>query len=155
MDRRPSTGGDVGVDVAHDHGHLAALAVDVDAEATQAVQGDRQVAFQCGFELADLRLAHHRIGQPLDALGRQRLFLQPAQHPLDLDPGRSAGREEQVGAAVGDHGGQVVAEVVVVGRGQGWVHGAVRKKSGDAHVIGASGWFLTTPLLICVNSLRS
>ncbi|MDT4855845.1 hypothetical protein FQZ97_902150 [compost metagenome] len=111
-----------GVDVADHHGHVAALAVDVDPEAPQAGQGDGQVAFERGFKAADLRLAHHGIGQALRARRVQRRFRQTPHHALHLERGRAAAGEKEIRRTVRDHQRQVVAEIVVVG-GQGGVHG--------------------------------
>ncbi|MCY1531400.1 hypothetical protein D9M68_666240 [compost metagenome] len=88
---------DIQLDVARDDGHLVALAEDVDAEAADVRQRDRQVHLQFLVELGALLGIHDRVGDPRHVTGLERLVAERPEQAVELGAGRRAGGQVKVG----------------------------------------------------------
>ena len=91
------------LDVANHHAGFAALHEHVHPEAPQVFGRDREIHLHLGFELADLALIHHRIGQLLDLPRAQRGHFQRVGDALDLQVDGGSHTEEQIRACLLDH----------------------------------------------------
>ena len=89
--------GDLGVDQADHAADMALLHEGADAEAADAGRRDREIALLAGVEFLGLPVVHDRPHQHRRLLRGQRpLHLRP-DLAVDLDGGRKAGGDEQVG----------------------------------------------------------
>jgi hypothetical protein len=93
----------------------------VDAEATDAGRADREVALLRRFEFRRLLVVHHAAHQLDGVLRRQRGLRHRLDLAVDLDRGRKARGDEQVGAFLLD---QEVEQFVDESGGAFAFHGA-------------------------------
>jgi hypothetical protein len=104
--QRPDLG-DLALDVADDQRDLAALVVDIDAEAPHPLAGKSQVEFQFALELGTLLGGHEAVGQFRRDTGLQRLLAHGPGLALDAHGRWCPGGEIEVRGALVDHALQV------------------------------------------------
>jgi len=88
---------DIGLDTAQDHAGRVALDEGADAKAADVAGADRELAFARFVELEPLLVVHHPGDQLRGLRVRQGPIADRVDHAIDLDAGRPAGRNKQVG----------------------------------------------------------
>ncbi len=89
-------GRQLGRDIAQDHGDVAALMEDVDAEPSEPGFGDGEIDLEFTRELLQLRLVHEFECRLLDHFRRHLQLVDGHDLAVDLDLGRRERREEEV-----------------------------------------------------------
>ena len=99
-----------GVDGPHHDADAPLLHEDVDAETADLGRADGEVGFVGGLEILPLLLVHDGARQFAGVRGGQALVRHRGDLAVDLDGGRKAGSDEEVGCILRQHQAQQVVD---------------------------------------------